>query len=283
MDVSYTAQVPKGTEEILIPGGMVTPHGTWAVVEVPEMVNVVEATTGQRAYRMVPYDAEVSISFRFEPSSGSYSDAIFISHPSRFTRFANDLVAEVDEIAGSLTGLERARAVACHVASRFTYGHPEARFNDGFDTVPALGCGIAEGSCVDINTYFIAALRAAGIEAGYLTGFFFPEEKGGTCEDGHCWVVTRIDGETMEWDIAHHLKIGTRDIHPGLNPKPGQRLACFHSMGLAFPDLDLREMKALIEPVAVARGQVINFTTPRIRMNAIRWKRRICVHPLAPL
>jgi hypothetical protein len=269
MDVTYVARVPDGTDEILIPGGMVTPHGTSTAVEAPGMVQVTEATTAQRAYRMVPDSDEISVSFRVNPSGGAYSDVVFTPHPSRFTRFADDLVAEVDEIAGAFAGLERARAVACHVAGRFTYGHPERRFNDGFDVVPALGCGIAEGSCVDINTYFIAALRAAGIEAGYVTGFFFPEEKGGTCEDGHCWVVTRIDGATVEWDIAHHLKLRTRDIQPGLNPKPGRRVACFHSMGLDFPDLDTREMKALIEPVAVAGGRIVNFAAPRIRLNEI--------------
>jgi transglutaminase-like putative cysteine protease len=201
------------------------------------MAEVVETTTGQRAYRMKYDRDQISITFRFVPSFGRYPDIVFTPHSSRCTRFAEDLVAEVGEIAGDLVGLERAKAVACHVAGRFTYGHPEERFNDGFDMVPSLGCGLAEGSCVDINTYFIASLRAAGIEAGYLTGFFFPEEKGGTCEDGHCWVVTRIDGETTEWDIAHHLKLGTHDIRPGLNPKPGRRFACFHSMGWISPNL----------------------------------------------
>ncbi|REC56344.1 transglutaminase domain-containing protein [Rhodosalinus sediminis] len=266
MQMTYSARVPEGAEAVLIPGGLVTPHGRWAPVATPGMDAIEEATTGQRAYRLAPEGDEIAVTFRFDPSCGAYPDAIFTPHPSRFTRYADDLVAEVDDIAGDRAGLERARAVANHVAARFTYGHPEARFNDGFEVVPALGCGLVEGSCVDINTYFIAALRAAGIEAGYVTGFFFPEEKGGTCEDGHCWVVTRIDGASAEWDIAHHLKLGRRDIHPGLNPKPGRRLACFHSMGLAFPDLGISEMTALIEPVAVLGGEVIPFEAPRIRL-----------------
>jgi hypothetical protein len=40
-------------------------------------------------------------------------------------------------------------------------------------------------------------------------------------------------------------------------------------MGLDFPDLDTREMKALIEPVAVAGGRIVNFAAPRIRLNEI--------------
>lgn len=117
--------------------------------------------------------------------------------------------------------------------------------------IPALGCGTAEGSCVDINTYFIASLRAAGFDAGYVGGCFFPAEKGGRCDDMHCWVVTRDQGEVLEWDIAHHLKLGRRDIVPGLNPKPGYRVALSHSMGLTVPDLGVACLKLLTEPVWV--------------------------------
>jgi transglutaminase-like putative cysteine protease len=179
MDVTYSARLPGNATAALIPGGLVTPHGTCMAIKSPEMAEVVESTTGQRAYRMNPGSSEISVTFRFVPSAGSYPDPVFVPRESRYTRFADDLVEEVAEIAGDLAGSERARAVACHVAGRFTYGHPEKRFNDGFDVVPALGCAVTVGSCVDINTYFIAALRAAGIEAGYVTGFFFPEEKGG--------------------------------------------------------------------------------------------------------
>jgi hypothetical protein len=266
MKVTYSAHLPDGAVEILIPGGIATPNGCCIAVEAPGLNEIREATTGQRAYRMAPIGREVTISFCFSSLAGTYPESMFIPHASRFTRFADDLVAEIGPVSCNLTGIERAQAVACHVAERFTYGHPEKKFNDGYEVIPALGCGVTEGSCIDINTYFIAALRAAGLEAGYVTGFFFPEEKAGTCEDGHCWVVTRIDGRTHEWDIAHHLKLGTRDIRPGLNPKSGKRFACFHSMGLDFPDLDLTGVKALIEPMAVAGGQVIGFDAPDIRL-----------------
>ena len=265
MKLTYSAQVPEGTSEILIPGGLATPHGCCTEVLADGLVKLEEATTGQVAYRMTPQAREVTITFHFDQSVGAYPDAMFTPHPSRFTRFADDLLSEIEPVGGDLAGSQRARAVACHVAARFTYGHPEAKFNDGFDVVPALGCGLTEGSCVDINTYFLAALRAAGIDAGYVTGFFFPEEKAGTCEDGHCWVVTKIDGQTEEWDIAHHLKLGTRDIRPNLNPKPGMRFACFHSMGLDFPDLSIGGVKALIEPMAVVDGQLISFEAPQVR------------------
>jgi hypothetical protein len=37
-------------------------------------------------------------------------------------------------------------------------------------------------------------------------------------------------------------------------------------MGLDFPDLDLTGVKVLIEPMAVAGGQVIGFDAPDIRL-----------------
>ena len=229
---------------------------------------ITEASTGQPVSLLRTKGPRVSLRLRFdEEARAPYPDEVFVANPSRFTRFADALAEEALDAAGDLTGLARARAIACATAERFTYGHPEVPVGYGYDAVQPLGCGMTEGSCVDINTYFIAALRAAGIEAGYITGYFFPEEKGGTCTDGHCWVVTRIDGETQEWDIAHHLKLGTRDIAPGLNPKPGFRAATFHSMGLGFPSLGLSEIKALIEPVAVIGERVVPFSTPKIRLH----------------
>lgn len=266
MDVMYTARVPNGTEEILIPGGIVTPHGRSRLILAPGITEVRDATTGQLAYRMLPNGDDFTILFRVAPSPGSYPDDIFVPRWSRFTQYGDDLVAEIEPVGSKLMGLDRIRAVACHVAERFSYGHAEKAFNDGFDVIPAIGCGLTTGSCVDINTYFIAALRACGIEAGYITGFFFPEEKGGSCEDGHCWVVTRCDGSVLEWDIAHHLKLGTRDVQPGLNPKPGRRVACFHSMGLDFPALGIIGIKALIEPMAIVHRQVVKFDRPEIRL-----------------
>ena len=269
IEVRYTATLPAGTTAVLAPGGITTPHGacTGCQIEGGAAREISEATTGTAAWAITPTPDRVTVTYRFDDSvTAPYPDAMFEHRPSRYTRFAEDLVAEAEDAAGDRTGLDRAAAIACATAERFTYGHPEEKFNDGLDEIPALGCGLTEGSCVEINTYFIAALRAAGIEAGYVTGFFFPEEKGDRCTDGHCWVVTRIDGETQEWDIAHHLKLGTRDIRPGLNPKPGQRAALFHSMGLSFPELGISDLKALIEPVAIVAGRAIPFDAPEIRL-----------------
>ncbi len=266
-EIVYQARVPKNTNAIICPGGMQTPYGTTSVTEITggAVHSVVEQTTAQPAFVIHPDSAEIKLVIGIdETSCGKYADSIFETRDNRFTRFASELANEAQEARNGKTGVAAATAIACATAERFTYGHPQERFNDGFEEIPALGCGLVEGSCVDINTYFIAALRAAGFEAGYVTGFFFPEEKRGRCRDGHCWVVTRIDGETREWDIAHHLKLGTRDIKPGLNPKPGYRAACFHSMGLSFAGLETPEIKALLEPMAIVDGKAVSLAEPTI-------------------
>jgi len=268
-EVIYTVDVPDGTDAVLVPGGIATPHGTIVEIGCDEasLDLVAEATTGQSVGIVRSPAGSVTLRLRCDAGQvAPYPDKMFDPAPSRYTCAADDLVIEAKDAARDLKGLARAQAIASHTADRFSYGHPEARFNDGHDVVPALGCGVTEGSCVDINTYFLAALRASGIEAGYVTGFFFPQEKTDHCTDGHCWVVTRIDGVTHEWDIAHHLKLGTRDIAPALNPKPGHRVACFHSMGLDIPERGGLALKALIEPMAVRDGQVLRFKEPAIRL-----------------
>ncbi len=165
---------------------------------------------------------------------------------------ADALVRDARRLAdGARDGHAAIEAIVNDVAEKFVYGHPDVRFNDGLDEIPYLSCGITEGSCVDINTYLIACLRAAGFEAGYMTGYFFPEEKNGCCDDMHCWVVTRHNGVVLEWDIAHHLKMGKGPICCGLNPKPGSRVAMAHSMGLDFPQLRIAGAKLIAEPVWV--------------------------------
>ncbi len=236
--------------QLLVPVGIETPQSCIARLDVAGGVqrSVMEHNTGQKLLLVAPDADQIRFTYHFLEVGGSYPEAMFVPHDSRFTRAAEGLLDEVSEIAPDATGLERARAIACATAEKFTYGHPEDRFTDGLDHVPAIGCGLTEGSCTDINTYFIASLRAAGFETGYVVGYFFPAEKVDHCEDMHCWVATRIGGETQEWDIAHHLKLGTRDIHPGLNPKPGFRAAVGHSMGLTVHELGFEDVKLLCEP-----------------------------------
>ena len=241
---------------VLAPTGLATPYQvpTGLAVDGGDVALIFDATGSVAAALITPTNDEtVTLRYGFaESTRGAYPEAIFRHQDNRFTRAAQALASDARAIADQATdGHAAIQAIVNDTAQKFTYGHPLTRFTDGSDEVPHLGCGVAEGSCVDINTYLIAALRAAGFHAGYVTGYFFPVEKGNWCEDGHCWVVTRHQGVTLEWDIAHHLKMGTREICCGLNPKPGHRIALAHSLGLDFPQLGLSELKLLSEAVFV--------------------------------
>ena len=266
--VSYSATMTAGATQVLIPAGLETPYGRCVRVSGGELREITEHHTQQKALLMDVTGDQLKIEFTFDTVAANYPETIFQPKQSKYTRYAGDLVSEIQEVAGDLEGYALLKRIACHVAERFTYAHPDIPFNNATDIIPAIGCGMVEGSCVDINTYFLAALRSAGVEAGYVTGFFFPEEKANRCDDGHCWVVTRLNGETLEWDIAHHLKMGTREIDAGLNPKPGKRFGCFHSMGLDFPDLKIHDLKALIEPLQVNNGKLSGFISPKIELIA---------------
>jgi hypothetical protein len=181
-----------------------------------------------------------------------YPEAAFRPRATRYTEAAAALAAAACDIAERAGGGRAAiQALADEAQARFTYGHPDERFNDGLDQVPYLSCGLAEGSCVDINTYFVASLRAAGFDAAYLYGYFFPVERGGQTNDMHCWVVTRHAGETLEWDIAHHMKAGLGAVRPARNPRPGWRIALGHSMGHRYrlPGGATLDLKLLAEPL----------------------------------
>ncbi len=257
--------VPGSEGHIFAPAGISSPQAKCGgcTVEGGALRRLVEPTSGQEILLVDPEAAEVTFRYAFEDRPGSYPEAIFHPAPSRYTRAAPELEAEARALAGEGDDLARATRIARSVADRFDYGHPEQKFTDGFDHVPHLACGLTEGSCVDIHTYFLASLRAAGIEAGYVVGYFFPEV--GACTSGHCWAVTRIGGQTQEWDISHFLQIGRRDVGPGLNPKGGFRLPVGHSTALCQPEIGFADLKLLVEPMTMRSGEPVRFETKRIR------------------
>lgn len=242
---------------LVAPTFMTTPHCDVAGVEVQGGTRTHhDATeTGQQAMAIdLAPGAEARIVYTYGPGT-AYPEAMFALRDSRFTRAAEALAEDARAVA---TGPDPVQAVAQHVASLFTYGHPDTRFYDGEDHIPQL-CSIAAGSCVDINAYFIASLRSAGLTAGYVTGCFFPAEKtapdgSAWCDDMHCWVVTRCAHGEREWDIAHHMKAGLPAIGAALDPKPGWRVPLAHSMGLTFPGLGLTDIKLMSEPMWLGDG-----------------------------
>jgi len=255
--------------QMLAPLGFDTPQSRVTGLTVTggtRLPDVTEAKTGQTVALIRPEAESVTLTYAFDPCDAAYPEAIWQVHDSRFTRAAEALVAEARATAPDAPPAERARAIACATAERFTYGHPETRFTDGLDHVPHLGCGLTAGSCVDINTYFLAALRAAGIEASYVVGYFFPAEKGDWCNDAHCWVVTRTEEVVQHWDIAHYLKLGTRDIYPALNPKPGFRAPVGFGMGLDFPQFGVEDLKLLSEPIWLCTSGARRVHTQCIRL-----------------
>lgn len=246
---------------ILAPAGVTTPGAAVTRLEVTGGEIVAAATEpelGLGALLVRPRGGPLTLHYRVEsaPAGSAYPEAAFRPRATRWTKAAAELAAASRAVAaaagGGATGI---RALVAEAEARFAYDHPEARFNDGMDEVPYLSCGLTPGSCVDINTYLVASLRAAGYEAAYLYGYFFPEERRGVTFDGHCWVVTRHEGEVLEWDIAHHIKAGLGPTRPGLNPRPGERVAVTHSMGCryALPAGDVF-LKLLGEPLRLRAG-----------------------------
>ncbi|MEL6921474.1 MAG: transglutaminase-like domain-containing protein [Pseudomonadota bacterium] len=249
--VTITIDCAEATgRKLLVPTGMTTPYQMPDSFKINggQTAIVYEAMTGQAAALITPTDETITLHYQASDRRGAYPESMFMHRPNRFTRAAEALVRDARQIADAAPdGHSAIQAIARDTAARFTYGHPETRYYEGADEIPHLGCGLTEGSCVDINAYLIATLRAAGFAAGYVYGYFFPEDKGGHANDGHCWVVTRHEGVTLEWDIAHHLKLGTREICCGLNPKPGHRIALAHSMGHTYATLGISDMKLLGE------------------------------------
>ncbi|WP_299048239.1 transglutaminase domain-containing protein [uncultured Tateyamaria sp.] len=231
---------------ILAPVGLSTPAATCLGLEVngADIRRVSCAALDQDALILTPRADQITLRYAFDAAPSQAPDAMFAAHDSRFTRAAPALTDEARHIVAQ-GGIE---AMVAHVTSCFDYGHTNDRFYDDTDAMPQL-CDITTGSCVDINAYLVASLRAAGVEAGYVAGYFIPVERRDHTTDMHCWVATREKGRVRHWDIAHHLKLGLRDIRDGINPKPGVRVAMSHSMGWTLPGVPFEDFKLLAEPI----------------------------------
>ncbi|MEL6417444.1 MAG: transglutaminase domain-containing protein [Pseudomonadota bacterium] len=233
----------RGSGVVIAPAGLSTPaaRSLGVKVEGAAREDLSCAASGQTVTQLTPKAETIRLTYAYEASAVSYPDAMFEHRDSRYTRAADDLAADARRFSN-------AEDLVAYVTGLFTYGHVDKRFYEDRDAMPQL-CAMTTGSCVDINAYLVAAARAAGIEAGYVTGYFIPAEKRTSTTDMHCWVATRQNGGVQHWDIAHHLKMGTRDIQPSLNPKPGVRVAVSHSMGWFVPELGMMDAKLLAEPV----------------------------------
>jgi hypothetical protein len=246
---------------VLVPAGMSTPYETVTSTRVDggRVLDVlIEAELGLAATVVEADGGLLRVVHEWEISSPGtgYPEAAFVPRSNRHSSAAEELAAASREVAREAGGGRRAvEALVAEAEARFAYAHPEHAFNEGTDAVPYLACGINPGSCVDINTYLVASLRAAGIDTAYVYGYFFPAERGGVTYDMHCWVVTRCDGEILEWDIAHHMKAGLGPTRPALDPRPGRRIALGHSMGHRYVGQSrVAEVKLLAQPLLECSG-----------------------------
>lgn len=230
---------------LLVPQAITTGHQTFAGLKIegigPSQC-ITEKTSGQKAVFLTDLPTNLVLNYAFEGTGRQDRPDDYAHFKNRYTRASLQLRDEIDDLIDD-DSLRTAQRIVSHTASLFDYGHPDEKFYDGHDDVPVVACGTAKGSCVDINTYLISALGVAGIPTVYFAGYFFPQERDGLTNDMHCWVATWINGAWLEWDIAHHMKMGMSadDIRPAYNPKPGRRIAMTYGRGLTF-DINTTEL-----------------------------------------
>ncbi|MEQ9545713.1 MAG: transglutaminase-like domain-containing protein [Marinobacter sp.] len=260
MTLAINVHAVKPGALLLAPIGITTPYDSVnsARVEGARIVEVLmEPELCSGALLVEATKDSVRFVHQISPASptATYPEPAFVPRRNRYMEASEELAAASRDIAiAAGGGTEGIKALVAETESRFSYTHPEIRFNDGADKVPHLSCGLTPGSCVDINTYLVASLRAAGYEAGYIYGYFFPRGRGGVTNDMHCWVITRHNGAILEWDIAHHIKAGLGETGPGLNPRPGHRVGLGHSMGHLYTigDRETVDLKLLGEPLMLS-------------------------------
>lgn len=196
-----------------------------------------------RAYLLRPAGEALRLRYAFDcaaPEAEGFAppEAFWSVARNAMTTAAPALAAEARALTeGAADQREAIRRLIDHAATLFHYGHPEERFTDGQAAVPAL-CGLTRGSCLDINTYLLAAALSLGIRGQYVAGYWFHPERT-TTPDFHCWLAFLPAGAAapLFWDLAHAVKwaesLGAR-IGEGLNPAGGRRLAMSCGRGLRF-------------------------------------------------
>jgi hypothetical protein len=201
-----------------------------------DLIDIMEAMGGghEALHLAVRAGARPAVSFEYVATAGVFPDWIFRDRGARHETPSTELRGLVESLAPQChSAAERVERIMRHVQSRFAYGRREVGLGDDRDEMPALVCDIELGTCVDTHSYAVAALRAAGLEAAYVTGVFFPAGSV-AASPGHCWVVVRAPGAPCHWDVSHHLKYDLGPVRPGLNPRPGRRFALGAGRDLVF-------------------------------------------------
>ncbi|MEO1291576.1 MAG: transglutaminase-like domain-containing protein [Pseudomonadota bacterium] len=261
--IEITGSVPEGAS-LLVPrpfehwGERFVRFETTGVSAVEE----VEATNSRcHAYWLTPAgETPPSLRYTFVMNDSPAPNWVWQEQQNRHTTAAPDLVTLAKQLAeGSTTERAALRRLIDNAAGIFDYGHVDETFNEGADEVPML-CGTTRGSCVDINTYLLAAARSLGIRGQYIAGYWFHPEKT-TTADMHCWLAFEPDGKLVFWDLAHALKwratLGA-SIQEGLNPAGGRRVGMSCGRGLLFDTAHGPvEISHFSEPVWIRDGEIL--------------------------
>ena len=212
---------------------------TMEVSGAQDIEEVAALNSRQTAFRMTSVaGACPAIEITFSTEAASFPDWVFNptggAHETPSIDL-HDLMAGVAPL--EIPSSERVARIVRHVEERFTYGVRDVGLGDDHDAMPALACDTHLGTCVDTHSYAVAAMRAAGIPAAYVSGLFFPEDHT-TSAPGHCWFVVQAKGAPHHWDISHFLKYSLGPVRPVFNPKPGIRFAMSIGRDLVFETQD---------------------------------------------
>jgi hypothetical protein len=198
-----------------------------------ELREIVAVNSVQRAFVGRVESRRPEMSFELDFHAGTPAECVYRHGDNRYTRASTALVDEtVRLVAGAADEASQVDCLVAHTAAQFAYDHPDRRFNDGMDAIPTL-CGTTRGSCVDMHGYLLASARSLGLHVQYLAGYWFGPGRDETL-DFHCWLVFELDGRTVFWDLAHHLKWGISPLAPGLNPAGGRRVLMSYGRGQRF-------------------------------------------------
>ncbi|WP_157950334.1 transglutaminase-like domain-containing protein [Pannonibacter carbonis] len=236
--VTFTLTEPANSASHLLFGiPFDTPEQTVQAIRVNRGKNlglVRARNSGQMALLIAPDDGAAEVEVQFSDEASAFPQWLFTSTGGAHETPSQDLAALMRTLlAADATPAEHVSAIVRHVDERFEYGVRDIGLADDTDAMPALACDTHLGTCVDTHSYAVAAMRAGGIEAAYVSGIFFPEGAD-VSAPGHCWFVVNAASAPHHWDISHHLKHGLGPTTPAYNPKPGTRFALTAGRDLVF-------------------------------------------------
>ncbi|WP_439529253.1 transglutaminase-like domain-containing protein [Pannonibacter sp.] len=247
-----------------------TPEQTVQAIRVNRGTNlglIRACNSGQMALLIAPDEGAAEVEVQFTDAASAFPHWLFTSTGGAHETPSPELVAltrdllspaaaqgstpdTTQEAAQETAPGDRVAAIVRHVDERFEYGVRDIGLADDSDTMPALACDTHLGTCVDTHSYAVAAMRAGGIEAAYVSGIFFPEGMDVTAP-GHCWFVVNAADAPHHWDISHHIKYGLGPTTPAYNPKPGIRFALTAGRDLVFSlpqqDVTVSILKGFVE------------------------------------